>query len=108
MKFFQNKGLGGIMLKNMLSMGAGLCGSAIGIQSRYYDKLAIFYTSQMYDEMKRFLPMHRHDNENEMDQNNVKHFAKVFIYHLHHSGDNKFVVYLAMNIALIFFCCCCF
>lgn len=52
---FQNNGMFGLMRKNLLCMCVGVGASLIGIQSNYYDKLAIFYSSHRYQELRNMI-----------------------------------------------------
>lgn len=74
----QSRGLSGIFLKNMLCMGAGVCGASVGIQSRYYDKLALFYTTCRYEELRKMLQSHPIEKSprDEPKQKPVKEFEK--------------------------------
>lgn len=65
------------MFKNMLCMGAGLCGSTLGIQGRYYDKLALFYTSCRYQEIRKLLQVPHDKNKNDFERTQEKSFVKV-------------------------------
>lgn len=48
----QNNGLFGLMRKNLVCMAIGVGASLIGIRNEYHDKLAIFYTSHRYQEIR--------------------------------------------------------
>lgn len=45
----------GLMRKNFVCMVVGIGASLIGIQSNYYDKLAIFYSSHRYQELRNMI-----------------------------------------------------
>lgn len=65
----------------MLCMGVGVCGASVGIKSRYYDKLALFYLSCRYDELRKVLQFESTNPESpkyESNQSHVKHFEKVW------------------------------
>lgn len=64
----------------MLCMGVGVCGASVGIKSRYYDKLALFYLTCRYDELRNMLQFEPTDTETptyQSNQNQIKHFEKV-------------------------------
>lgn len=69
----QNKGLGGLMRKYLGCMVAGVAISLIGIRSDYHDKLAIFYTSQRYENINRMIQARWREKEN----GETKKFVKV-------------------------------
>lgn len=68
------------MRKNFLCMCVGLGVSIIGIQSNYHDKLAIFYTSHRYQELRNMiLADWKKQKQNENDAANK--FVQVHKYH---------------------------
>lgn len=74
----QNNGLRGLMGKYLGCMVAGVAISLIGIRSDYHDKLAIFYTSQRYENLNRIIQARwREKKIGESDSN--KKFVKVSI-----------------------------
>lgn len=61
-------------------MGVGVCGASVGIKSRYYDKLALFYLTCRYDELRKLLQFQPNETESpkyESNQIQEKHFEKV-------------------------------
>lgn len=63
------------MRKNFLCMCVGIGASLIGIQSNYYDKLAIFYSSHRYQELRNMIIADW--NEKKMLTNTQKPFDQV-------------------------------
>lgn len=63
------------MRKNFLCMCVGIGASLIGIQSNYYDKLAIFYSSHRYQELRKMIIADW--NEKKMLTNTQKPFDQV-------------------------------
>ncbi|XP_055320097.1 uncharacterized protein LOC129577320 [Sitodiplosis mosellana] len=53
--FLKNNGIFGLMRKNFLCMCIGVGASLLGIRENYYDKLAIFYTSHRYQEVRNMI-----------------------------------------------------
>lgn len=64
-----------MMRKNFLCMCVGIGASLIGIQSNYYDKLAIFYSSHRYQELRNMIIADW--NEKKMLTNTQKPFDQV-------------------------------
>lgn len=65
------------MRKNFLCMCVGIGVSLIGIQSDYHDKLAIFYTSHRYQELRNMILANwREEKKSEIDAANK--FVQVF------------------------------
>lgn len=63
------------MRKNFLCMCIGIGASLIGIQSNYYDKLAIFYSSHRYQELRNLIISDW--SEKRMQKNAIKPFVQV-------------------------------
>lgn len=63
------------MRKNAICMCVGIGASLIGIRNDYYDKLAIFYSSHRYQELKNMILADWRQKKNETDT--VKHFVQV-------------------------------
>lgn len=72
----QNNGLGGLMRKYLVCMVAGVAVSLIGIRSDYHNKLAIFYTSQRYENLNRMIQARWREKKNG-ESDLFKRFVKV-------------------------------
>lgn len=66
----------GMMRKNAVCMVVGIGASLIGIRSEYHDKLAIFYTSHRYHELRNMIVSGWKDKK-KSENNSSKQFVKV-------------------------------
>lgn len=64
------------MRKNFLCMCVGIGVSLIGIQSNYYDKLAIFYSSHRYQELRNMILADWREQK-QSEQNAAQQFVQV-------------------------------
>lgn len=64
------------MRKNFLCMCVGIGVSLIGIQSNYYDKLAIFYSSHRYQELRNMI-LADWKEQKQSEQNAAMQFVQV-------------------------------
>lgn len=67
-----------MMRKNAVCMVIGIAASLIGIRGEYHDKLAIFYTSHRYQELRNMIRADwRERKKSESESYSTKLFVKV-------------------------------